>query len=64
MSEKLGIKTVAEGIETHHQLSYLNGTTCNIIQGYIYSMPLAVQEFESWLDNLKDGKPDIKQMSF
>lgn len=64
MSEKLGIKTVAEGIETHHQLSYLNETTCNIIQGYIYSMPLAVPEFESWLDKLKDGKPDIKQMSF
>ncbi|MEE0132935.1 MAG: EAL domain-containing protein [Treponema sp.] len=64
MSEKLGIKTVAEGIETHHQLSYLNETTCNIIQGYIYSMPLAVQEFESWLDKLTDGKPDIKQINF
>ena len=64
MSEKLGIKTVAEGIETPHQLLYLNETTCNIIQGYIYSMPLAVEEFESWLDNLKDGKPDIKQMNF
>lgn len=64
MSGKLGIKTVAEGIETHHQLSYLNETTCNIIQGYIYSMPLAVLEFEKWLDTLKDGKPDIKQMNF
>ncbi|MBO5124240.1 MAG: EAL domain-containing protein [Spirochaetaceae bacterium] len=64
MSGKLGIKTVAEGIETHHQLSYLNETTCNIIQGYIFSMPLAVPEFEKWLDTLKDGKPDIKQMNF
>lgn len=64
MSGKLGIKTVAEGIETHHQLSYLNETTCNIIQGYIFSMPLVVEEFESWLDKLKDGKPDITQMDF
>lgn len=59
MSEKLGIKTVAEGIETHNQLSYLNETSCNIIQGYIFSMPLEVREFELWLDKLENGQPVI-----
>lgn len=57
MSEKLGIKTVAEGIETHNQLSYLNETSCDIIQGYIFSMPLEVREFELWLDKLENGQP-------
>ncbi len=57
MSEKLGIKTVAEGIETHEQLNYLNGTSCHMIQGFIFSLPLEVSEFERWLDSLENRKP-------
>lgn len=57
MSEKLGIKTVAEGIETHEQLNYLNGTCCHMIQGYIFSMPLGISEFEQWLDSLENRRP-------
>ena len=63
MSEKLGIKTVAEGIETHEQLSYLGETSCDMIQGYIFSMPLEVSEFEVWIDSLKNRKPVAKQSS-
>ncbi|MBO5690966.1 MAG: EAL domain-containing protein, partial [Spirochaetaceae bacterium] len=63
MSEKLGIKTVAEGIETHEQLSYLGKTSCDMIQGYIFSMPLEVSEFEVWIDSLKNRKPVAKQSS-
>ncbi len=57
MSEKLGIKTVAEGIETHEQLRYLNETSCHMIQGYIFSMPLEASEFELWLDSLENRIP-------
>ena len=57
MSEKLGIKTVAEGIETHEQLDYLNETNCHSIQGYIFSIPLEVSEFEQWLDSLENRRP-------
>lgn len=59
MSEKLGIKTVAEGIETHEQLTYLNETSCDMIQGYIFSLPLEVSEFELWLDSLENRKPPL-----
>lgn len=62
MSEKLGIKTVAEGIETHEQLTYLNGTSCDMIQGYIFSAPLEVSEFEVWLDSLENRKPKIQKI--
>lgn len=61
MSEELGIKTVAEGIETHEQLTYLNETSCDMIQGYIFSLPLEVSEFELWLDSLENRKPSIPQ---
>ena len=63
MSEKLGIRTVAEGIETHEQLSYLGKTSCDMIQGYIFSIPLEVKEFEVWIDSLKNKKPVAKQSS-
>ena len=61
MSEKLGIKTVAEGIETQEQLVYLEEISCDIIQGYIFSMPLEVSEFELWMDSLANGKPVAKE---
>ena len=61
MSEELGIKTVAEGIETREQLTYLNETSCDMIQGYIFSLPLEVSEFELWLDSLENRKPSIPQ---
>lgn len=61
MSEKLGIKTVAEGIETQEQLNYLGQINCDIIQGYIFSMPLEVSEFELWLDSLNNRMPVAKE---
>ena len=42
--------TVAEGIETQEQLELLREVHCNKVQGYIYSRPLPIPEFEAWLD--------------
>ena len=40
MAEKLGIETVAEGVETQEQLDFLvENTGCNLIQGYSLSKP-------------------------
>ena len=61
MSEELGIKTVAEGIETHEQLTYLNEINCDMIQGYIFSLPLEALEFELWLDSLENRKPSVSK---
>ena len=54
LSQKLDIETVAEGIETDEQLDFLRSIHCDLIQGYIFSKPLPVPEFEAWLhQNLK-----------
>ena len=45
---KLGAKTVAEGIETPEQLQFIERIQCDMIQGYIYSKPLSIPEFEIW----------------
>lgn len=46
MCKKLKIKTVAEGIETKKQLDFLKKIGCDIIQGYYFSKPITINEFE------------------
>ncbi|EGM76438.1 PAS domain S-box/diguanylate cyclase (GGDEF) domain-containing protein [Rheinheimera sp. A13L] len=40
MGHNLGIKVIAEGVETMEQLGFLLKAGCDEIQGYFYSMPL------------------------
>jgi sensor c-di-GMP phosphodiesterase-like protein len=40
MAHKLGLKVVAEGVETQLQKEFLINNDCDIIQGYYYSRPL------------------------
>ena len=46
MCRKLKIITVAEGIETKDQVDFLKQIGCDIIQGYYFSKPITVAEFE------------------
>lgn len=48
LAGQLHISTVAEGIDTVEQVRFLNQSACSMIQGYIYSLPLPVEEFESF----------------
>lgn len=48
LAKKLHVKTVAEGIEVPEQLEYLRSIQCDEIQGYIFSRPLPIPEFEEW----------------
>lgn len=45
MARKMGIRTVAEGVETEEQLSFLRSTECDEAQGFLFSRPVAAQEF-------------------
>lgn len=47
MCKKLNIKTVAEGIENKSQVDFLKKIECDIIQGYYFSKPIPVEEFEN-----------------
>ena len=46
MAHKLGMKVIAEGIETQEQLDLLVEAGCDYGQGYLFSKPLPVDEFE------------------
>ncbi|KAA0875916.1 EAL domain-containing protein [Nitrincola tapanii] len=49
MAKALGLRTVAEGVETQQQLAWLQEAGCNHIQGYLLSKPLSVEEFAQLL---------------
>ena len=51
LARKLGIQTVAEGIETESQLDFLREIGCDMVQGYVFSKPLSINEFERWIQN-------------
>ena len=43
------MKLVAEGVEQENQMKTLKEYGCDIIQGYYYSKPLSVQDFEEYI---------------
>ena len=49
MAHKLGIKTIAEGVEMEGQRDLLIAFGCDYIQGYFYSKPVSSSEFEKLL---------------
>lgn len=54
MCKRLQIKTVAEGIETKGQMDFLKQVGCDVVQGFYFSKPLTIQEFEEkFLKNME-----------
>lgn len=49
MAHRLGLKVVAEGIETEQQRDLLKAAGCDYGQGYLFSRPVSVEEFERLL---------------
>jgi EAL domain-containing protein (putative c-di-GMP-specific phosphodiesterase class I) len=54
LGNKLGMKVVAEGVETKNNLKKLTSMNCDIVQGYFISRPKAAEEITQWfLDNME-----------
>ncbi|MDP1734322.1 MAG: EAL domain-containing protein [Sulfuritalea sp.] len=51
LAHSLGIKVVAEGVETAEQLSLLRSADCDEFQGFHFSRPLPSDELESFIKN-------------
>ncbi len=49
MAKALGLRVVAEGVETEAQAAFLAAHGCDIGQGFLYARPMAEPEFVAWL---------------
>lgn len=49
MAHNLGLKVVAEGVETEQQLNFLREHRCDAMQGFYFSKPLPAEQFEDLL---------------
>jgi diguanylate cyclase (GGDEF)-like protein len=49
MSHSLGMRVIAEGVETEAQCEFLSRNMCDEIQGYLFSRPLAADALEALL---------------
>lgn len=55
LAAKLRLETVAEGIEKAEQIEFLRAIHCDTVQGYFFSRPLPMDEFESWVSQYEAG---------
>jgi predicted signal transduction protein with EAL and GGDEF domain len=53
LAKTLNLQVIAEGIETAHQLAYLAGKECDLLQGYYFSRPIYTE-----------GVPEIMRQNF
>ncbi|WP_428241919.1 sensor domain-containing protein [Gynuella sp.] len=50
LTRSLGLKVIAEGVETEAQRQFLNQHGCLHCQGYLFSRPVPIERFEQLLD--------------
>ena len=49
LSQELDMDIIAKGVEHENQVSFLSAINCHMIQGYYYSKPLDVADFEAFI---------------
>jgi len=58
MCNALGLRTVAEGIETEDQRDQLNELGCHLGQGYLFSRPVA---YEAAIELVKPEAQELRE---
>lgn len=53
LAHGLNLKVVAEGVENETQFHFLKQINCDIVQGYFFSKPISIEDFEAQYLRLK-----------
>jgi diguanylate cyclase (GGDEF)-like protein/PAS domain S-box-containing protein len=55
LGESMGLKIVAEGVETPAQLAFLESEGCRYVQGFLFYRPLSVSAVDALLAGISDN---------
>jgi diguanylate cyclase (GGDEF)-like protein/PAS domain S-box-containing protein len=58
LADSLGMRTIAEGVETEAQARVLREIGCDEMQGYLFSRPLTAKRFETFVAARRRTHPD------
>ena len=50
LAKELGLKVVAEGVETEEQFASLKGNGCEVFQGYLFARPMRFDSLVEWME--------------
>lgn len=50
LSRALGVRTIAEGVETENQATLLKAAGCEVVQGYLFGKPAPLQVRENHVE--------------
>lgn len=72
MAQGLNLSTIAEGVEDPVLADYLRSIGCDVIQGFLYSKPIPLKDYEKLLcsvdkdilDKRNDSESDLDPMTF
>lgn len=56
LARSLGLRVIAEGVETLRQMEVLHRLGVVIMQGFLFSRPVSATELDSWLDRSTVGR--------
>jgi EAL domain-containing protein (putative c-di-GMP-specific phosphodiesterase class I) len=59
----MGLKVMAESVETEEQRDFLAGLGCHSFQGYLFSRPLPLEEFQLLLDEPREDLERVSNMA-
>ncbi len=59
LGHNMGMGIIAEGVETQAQKRFLTGKACDVLQGYLFSPPVPVDEAEIFLTQSKAFRSNI-----
>ena len=59
VGKTLGLKVVAEGVETTEHANLLRRLGCNYLQGYAFAKPMPAEKLEGWLRHWGHGNQTL-----